>query len=512
MSESKKPRAYSYVRFSTPEQQKGDSLRRQVDMAEEYARRNDLELDTQLTFRDLGVSAFRGANAEVGRLAEFRESISAGLVPVGSYLLVESLDRISRQSARSAMNMLGGICDAGVSVVTLSDGRIYTKESLDNDPTSMLMSLLIFIRANEESATKSRRLSAAWANKRSKAADTPITSRCPAWIELEDGKLRLIPKRALVVRRIFRMAAKGWGQHRITQALNSEKVPTFGRAKFWQRSYIVKILANAAAIGTLIPHRVEYRDGKKVRVPLDPILGYYPAVVTKAEFDAINTLQPEAKAAKRGRHANAPLFNVLAGLATCPVCSATMTLTNKGERSRKKFVCTKAKAGGKCRYKSVDYERIEEAFLSDPVGLAKSCVALHPGDEAIERELRDLYDKLSADEEQLESLIEIAGKVRSARVAREIGEIETRIAPLKARSQELRQQRAAMTPGLLKARLKEMVQAISEEPMNKERVNSMLRRVASKVVIDYRKDALRVEWVHGGETIIPVIDPNVFNQ
>lgn len=38
----------------------GDSFRRQTSMAREYADRTGLELDDKLTFRDLGVSAFRG--------------------------------------------------------------------------------------------------------------------------------------------------------------------------------------------------------------------------------------------------------------------------------------------------------------------------------------------------------------------------------------------------------------------------------------------------------------------
>jgi hypothetical protein len=38
-----RPKAYSYVRFSTPEQAKGDSLRRQTDRARAWAVANDLE-------------------------------------------------------------------------------------------------------------------------------------------------------------------------------------------------------------------------------------------------------------------------------------------------------------------------------------------------------------------------------------------------------------------------------------------------------------------------------------
>jgi Resolvase, N terminal domain len=79
------PKAYSYVRFSTPDQAKGDSYRRQSEAANEYARRHGLVLDTELTLTDLGVSAFRGANAETGALSVFLEAVKDGTIAPGSY-------------------------------------------------------------------------------------------------------------------------------------------------------------------------------------------------------------------------------------------------------------------------------------------------------------------------------------------------------------------------------------------------------------------------------------------
>jgi DNA invertase Pin-like site-specific DNA recombinase len=88
--------AYSYLRFSTPEQAKGDSRRRQLAMAERYAAEHHLRLDKHLSFRDLGVSAFRSKNAKEGALRAFLEAIEHNLVPQESVLLIESLDRLSR--------------------------------------------------------------------------------------------------------------------------------------------------------------------------------------------------------------------------------------------------------------------------------------------------------------------------------------------------------------------------------------------------------------------------------
>ncbi len=41
-------KSYSYIRFSTPEQIKGDSLRRQLEGSRQWADENDYELDTSL--------------------------------------------------------------------------------------------------------------------------------------------------------------------------------------------------------------------------------------------------------------------------------------------------------------------------------------------------------------------------------------------------------------------------------------------------------------------------------
>ena len=57
---SSAPVAFSYVRFSTSEQMKGDSLRRQTAGAQEYCARHSLTLDNSLSLRDLGVSGFKG--------------------------------------------------------------------------------------------------------------------------------------------------------------------------------------------------------------------------------------------------------------------------------------------------------------------------------------------------------------------------------------------------------------------------------------------------------------------
>jgi len=206
-------RAYSYVRFSTPEQAKGDSFARQTRQAQAYCQRQGLVLDTELTFQDLGVSAFHGRNAEK-QLGAFLDAVHSGLIAQGSYLIVESLDRISRQTVRRAASRMGDIVDAGINVVDLSDGeRVYNVESLDNDPIAFLMMALRFMRANEESALKSQRLREANAKKRKDAAEDGklFTRALPAWLTVDEKTLKpvLRPERARCYRTSSRRLMAG---------------------------------------------------------------------------------------------------------------------------------------------------------------------------------------------------------------------------------------------------------------------------------------------------------------
>jgi DNA invertase Pin-like site-specific DNA recombinase len=73
-------------RFSTPEQAKGNSYRRQTERASAYCQRRGWTLDDILK-ADLGVSAFRGKNALVGNLRASLDAVTAGTVRKGSALI-----------------------------------------------------------------------------------------------------------------------------------------------------------------------------------------------------------------------------------------------------------------------------------------------------------------------------------------------------------------------------------------------------------------------------------------
>jgi DNA invertase Pin-like site-specific DNA recombinase len=207
-------KAYSYLRFSTPEQMAGDSQRRQLDAAKSYAREKGLELDEQLTFHDLGMSAFRGANAATGKLAAFRRAVEDGRVEAGSYLLNEDFDRLSRMNPWDAMPVFQELINNGITVVTLKDREVWNRDALRADPFLLMKSLFAMWNGHQESVKKSARVSAAWEAKRKRLrsrgdASKPYTRTCPAWLTWNDEAKAFVetPERANVVRRIF---AQGW--------------------------------------------------------------------------------------------------------------------------------------------------------------------------------------------------------------------------------------------------------------------------------------------------------------
>jgi DNA invertase Pin-like site-specific DNA recombinase len=107
-------RAYPYSRFSAKHQRHGDSIRRQDDWQQSVCRQRGWTLDDTLRFLDAGVSAHHGKNSDVGDLARFLDLVQRGRITPGSVLLVEVLDRLSREQIDEAYDLFRRILKAGV--------------------------------------------------------------------------------------------------------------------------------------------------------------------------------------------------------------------------------------------------------------------------------------------------------------------------------------------------------------------------------------------------------------
>lgn len=274
-----KPLAYSYQRFSSPDQSKGDSLRRQDAALAAFLEREGLVLDTSLKFVDAGVSGYKGKHRadDTKALGNFLSLVKSGRIPAGSYLVVENLDRLSREAVTKALSLLLNLIEAGVCVVQLSPTEVIYRSGAD--PMQLVIAIIELSRGNSESRMKSVRGEASWAAKRAAARATKkaVSASCPPWLKRVGDRYELIPDRVDTIRRIFELSADGWGTRYLIRQLEEDGRTPFGRGKGWRVSTVVRFLRSRWAVG-------EYQPTSGGKPAGEPIAGYYPPAVSEALF------------------------------------------------------------------------------------------------------------------------------------------------------------------------------------------------------------------------------------
>lgn len=410
---TKRAKAYSYLRFSTPEQSQGDSSRRQTKAAKDLAERLDLDLQA-LTFEDLGVSGYRGKNVVKGALGAFLEAVDNGTVPQGSFLLVEDLDRLGRQKLLSAFDTFRAVLSR-VNIANLKDGKVYDLDSL-NSLSGLLLPLLDMDRANAESLRKEKISRANWAQKRRLAVEEqkPMTAIAPAWLRLEGGKYEVIEVRAATVRYIFELALQGLGKAAICRRLNSEGVATFttsrAKAKSWHASTIHAIMTGGAVVGHFQPcHSVFDDAGKRTKVPNGPVIeNYYPAVVALDVFLRVK----HSKAGISGKGKRHGIKNALAGLAVCGECGANMVFVNRGAPGKSGKVYTYLSCDAvrrklsDCKAPSVSYGDVLGQVIALFDDFGDRYVATRADADSRQRDLESLDAQIADLQERVERLLD----------------------------------------------------------------------------------------------------------
>ena len=529
MTVASPPRAYSYIRFSSPEQSKGTSLERQLEASVKYAKEHGLELDDKLVLRDLGRSAYDGSNlAPDSALGQFLALVRNGDIPRGSYLLVESLDRLSRAHIDDAIQLFLELRKHNIVIVTLMDGWQYKTTNTPADFQNLLMSLVIFSRANEESATKADRLSKAWIKKRKRADEERMTKICPAWLSLSADRksYELIPEKAAIVREIIQMTLDGLGRHSIARNLNDRGIETIGRLRsrtetskqgktnpdrIWYESYIKKILENRSLVGEFQPHREERVPGKpgaKKRIPEgDPISNYFPALVSEEEFALLQS-EIKSRGAHLGGRRGATFSNLFTKLVRCGYCDRPMTCENKGldfrgnrdNRRNKYLVCSTAKRGLGCHRLPWIYHEFEDSFFEHATKVNFAEFVSRSNDRKNEvRSLRDqcsiLQEQLNQNRDSQERLLDAIEKDADLgarindRLKQRIAEAEDLATKLAAAKGDLaRQEQHQVSGATAVAALTQIRKELGEQTDEtafayRARVNHTLRHVIDQIVI-----------------------------
>ncbi len=489
--------AYSYVRFSTPEQSKGDSLRRQMEASRSYAKAHRLALDESLQ-PDSGISAYRGKNRTEGSLGAFLDLVKQGRIAIGSALLVESLDRLSREEVEEALYQFLDIIRSGIEVHTLSDKAVYRKGALKTE--QLIMSLFVMSRANEESARKSGLVADAWNQKQRNAnRQSAMTPSVPGWLTAKTGEpIKVIPDRAKVVQKIFELAINGMGRRLIARRLNESGIPTFGKAKKWRDNYIQKILTSRYTLG-------EYQPLKK-GVPNGALIpDYYPAVITESQWQAAQGSNRGKIAGPVGKRIN----NLFSGLVWDSSHNRSMFFEDKKGRSITKLV-TDCKCLG-AKPNRISYPVFERAFLRflDELDWATVLGVRKSGEiDKLEKAKEAIVSNISVIESRIESAVNGLLDTPSPALKKKLMELE---ADLVSRQRQLREaeERLLTEKNKHSAMLDRAVVyrklASARDIETRARLRQEIRRRVSKINLDFTHTPLHatksveveIEFVNG---------------
>ncbi len=319
--------AFSYIRFSSKEQASGDSFARQMEASRDWCKQRGIEL-SEKNYADLGISAFREKTR--ASLADMLEAIELGSIREGDHIILENLDRLSRQGIDATQEIIKSILREGVKIVSLQDDLELDRSSL-NDLVSVIRIALSADLAHKESLKKSERVSAAKASQREQAKQgKAINKRLPYWLE-KDGDGYQFNDGVDAVKLMIQLRTDGLGFHKIAARLNaSEHKPRW--AVHWSDTTIRNILSSPALYG-----RYQFRNG-------DGVDDYYPALVSYAEFKAFQSTYT-ASAGGQEHH------NHLFGLVRCGACGAAMSKKVSKRKVAgamkyyKGWICTKTLSG-----------------------------------------------------------------------------------------------------------------------------------------------------------------------
>jgi DNA invertase Pin-like site-specific DNA recombinase len=405
-----RPLLYSYIRFSTIEQAKGQSLNRQLSYAKDVAKEKGIELDDSLTMRDMGLSAYHKTNITKGALGIFLVAVEEGRVPTGSILVIESLDRISRAAPLESQGIIAQIINADITVITAVDRKEYNKETIKKNPMDLIYIILILIRANEESETKSIRVRAALTKQcedwlEGKRGFRVKCGKAPSWVKWNDthNVFELELNQQAVMLRKIHLFTKGLGGLKIAELLNRE----FGVGTVHHTgANVYKEVKRRTLVGEL---NVKVGDTEYV------LKNYYPALLTLDDFN-----QVVADSSNRGAIKHSQKFvGILSGVDVfkCGCCGKSVgshVIYRKKslkdvKSSHKRYGCVEARRNNNCTMKStIQVDVVENAvvrFCQDKVNLQR--ILLKDSDrELLSAKEAILTTRLVEIEENINSLTE----------------------------------------------------------------------------------------------------------
>lgn len=354
---------YAYVRFSSDRQRDGDSIRRQREGIAAYCLAHGLTVTEEI--KDEGKSAFHGANRKRGEFSTFLGRVMAGEIEAGSILIIESVDRLSREEVMTALDTYTSLINAGLTIVTTMDGQSFNRANYNSQWTNLILTLSKMAVANEESEKKSTRSKGAWEARR--LAGTNIGSCQPGWLTKD---LQPIDKRVAIIERIFREVAEhGHGTAKVAARLNADIIPIFTKGRkdatgvatkgSWHNGAVRALIRGRAVLGEFQPMKW---DDNHERVAAGPVIpDYYPKVISADLYHRAQAVL-NSRGFKGGQGRKGDTFaNLFGQIANCQTCGASLRQRTGGKY--RYLVCSGYARSVCSASRAIRYETFETEFL-----------------------------------------------------------------------------------------------------------------------------------------------------
>lgn len=348
----------TYLRFSSKPQERGDSIRRQTDLFENWLKKNP-DAEVVEHFRDEGQSAYHGKHLK-GDFGRMLQNIQDGKYAAGrTVLLVESENRLNRQKARKTENLVDLITGKGIDVICLASGKVYNAENIDELGTSIQLKIAAHI-AYEQSKDKSDKNTAAWESRirRTLSGEIQLTKNVPGWIDPSTLKLN---EHAQHVATMFTLLLSGESLHNIARYLQANGIKSFSRRKdangFSVHS-VRTILTAESTIGTLAASKRNDRPA---------IPNYYAAAVDVATFNKAQEILSKNSKGRTPASSNPITINLFKGLMRCQ-CGASVHPTGVKDTYHGVYRCNNV-PDGRCDAPTLKRKIFDKWIIENIVGM-----------------------------------------------------------------------------------------------------------------------------------------------
>lgn len=291
-------------------------------------------------------------------------------------ILTKSISRFARNTV-DCLNYIRALRELGIAV-------IFEKENintLESDSEILITMLGAFAQAESESISANVRWGKRQAMREGKA--TIAYKKLYAYEKGEDGKPKIIPDQAQVVRSIYRQYLSGGSLRMIKDRLEAEHIPNVAEGPQWTLSAIRSILTNEKYRGDVLLQKTFISDciSRKVirntgQLPMYLIENHHEAIIDRKTFDAVQAEMARRNAGKSPSKKYAPTgksaYTSKYALSERLVCGACGTLYRRctwAKRGRKRVVwrcVSRLDYGTKYCHDSpsVDEEPLQRAILA----------------------------------------------------------------------------------------------------------------------------------------------------